>query len=356
MTAFTMPVERGAVEEFDPIRISPSRVNQFLQCGVAFERKYIKGERPTTVGSAAVFGNVMHLANENWSQDRSQDMVSLTHWAWMELSKGTPVAKFIEQYQVLSIEAMKTEAAVKKEWEAMPQNKGKTSKAPRMTSLWKKSPVAAKIDKLLTSWLPRMNEDSPWHFTESDPLPSLYDESLILAKRYARKWNTLPPALHTEFGFTVEWNGFVLRGYIDAIEPVNHGAGYEGYQIVDFKTYRQDPPAAKDWRQGVIYDIAFDKLCQSGALPYDPDLPRWVVWDYMRLLKRRDYFVTPEDREKLRQELTMYLKAVEGGIFLPADKNMRVDFCDFPEDCCQKQRGEGTGCRGDLYPEDEDEK
>lgn len=337
-------VERGKHEPFDPVRISASRVNSYLTCGVAFKRKYIDGEVPTQLGSAALFGNIMHEAAEKWALNREQDFVRLVAQAWLSHCKGTPVVKFIEQYQSLSVQAMKLEKQIRDDWAAQ----GKESKAPRMTAVWKKSQVAQDIEKLIASWLPKMNEESPWTFTERDPLPSLYDESLIVAKKYGRKYASLPPALHTEFGFTVEWRGFILRGFIDAIEPVG-----DGYGITDYKTYRADPPPSKDWRQSVMYDIAFRTLCEQGVLPFDPEAPRWCIFDYMRLLKRRDYIVGQADEDKLYADLAMYNNAVTHGVFLPAHKNTNPDFCDF-DDCCMKTRGDGVGCRGNLYPEDED--
>lgn len=351
--AVLTPVVRGADDQrpFDPVRISPSRVNAYLSCGVAFERKYLQKEKPQLLGSAALFGNVMHLALEKWALNREQDLVTLTAQAWMEQTRGTPVSDFIVAYQSISIECMKAEAEARIAFEA--RNKGKESKAPRMTREFKESPAAKKLGRLLAIWIPKLNEGSPWRFSERDPLPNLYDESLIVAKKYSRLWkDELPTALLTEFAFNVEWNGFLLNGYIDAIEPVVAPAGeLAGYGVCDYKTYRADPPGAKDWRQGVIYDIAFEALCRSGALPFDPELDRWVVFDYVRLLRRHDYRVMQADREVLLRDLQMYRDGVTAGVFLPAQKNQNPDFCDY-EDCCLNSRGAGTGCRGGLYPEE----
>lgn len=350
--AVVVPVERGSWEPFDPVRISPSRVNAYLQCGQAFRRKYILGERPKVIGSAALFGNVMHGALEKWALNRDQSLVSLTAQSWLELTKGTPVAKFLGEYQAISVECMKAERAAADAFER--RNPGKKSKAPRMTKEFKESAAAQKLNALLARWLDALNEGSKWRFTERDPLPNLYDESLKVAKRYSRKWSDLPAALHTEFGFTVEWRGFILNGFIDTIEPVLDDGELIGYVVGDYKSYRAEAPLAKDHRQGVIYDIAFDSLCRSGALPFDPDLPRWIVFDYLRLLERKDFVMGEADHDVLFADLTMYRKGVEAEVFLPAHKNQNPDFCDFPEDCCMKTRGDGTGCRGGLYPETTD--
>ena len=124
-----------------------------------------------------------------------------------------------------------------------------------------------------------------------------------------------------------------------------------GYLINDYKSYAREAPLAKDWRQGVMYDIAFESLCRSGALPFDPDEARWICFDYLRLLERKDFRMNENDREQLFKDLTMYRNAVNSGVFLPAHKGTNPDFCDFPEDCCMKTRGGGTSCRGGLYPE-----
>lgn len=355
MTASVEPVVRGGStdREFNPHKISPSRVNKYLGCGEAFRRYYIDKEEPGIIGSAALFGTVVHGALEKWSLNRNQDLVTLMGQAWLDVTAGTAVAGFIGQYQALSIEAMKKEKEIRDAW----ADRGKVSKAPRMTKDWKESKVAKDIGKLLGSWHVRLNTDSPWRFTESDPLPSLYDESLILGKKYAAKWRHLPSSLHTEFGFNVEWEGFLLNGFIDCIDPVLTDDGeLTGYEVVDYKTYKAEPPGAKDWRQGVIYDVAFEALCRSGALPFDPELPFWVVFDYPRLLLRRDYSFGPEDREVLLRDLRMYRDGVSAGVFLPAAKNQNPDFCDYGSTgtCCIQTRGTGTGCRGGRYREEEE--
>lgn len=349
--AVIVPVSRGAREDtpFNPAKISPSRINSYLSCGEAFRRDYIDREPKQAVGSAALFGNVLHGALEKWALNRDQDLVSLTAQSWLEETRGTPVAEFLGHYQAISIECMQAEAAARVSFEK--RNPGKESKAPRMTKEFKESDAAKKLNRLLARWLDRLNAESPWRFSERDPLPNLYDESLVVAKKYSLKWrDVLPTSLHTEFGFNVVWNGYLLNGFIDSIEPAMSPTGEFGYAIVDYKTYRNDPPGAKDHRQFVIYDVAFELLCRSGVLPFDPDLPRWVVGDYVRLLYRKDARFTEADRAVLLSDIQMYEKGVTNGVFLPAQKNANPDFCDY-EDCCLKSRGPGCGTPGGLYPE-----
>lgn len=349
--AVIVPVERGKRDsKFDATKISPSRVNTYLGCGEAFRRYYIDGEPKGPVGSAALYGNVIHGMLEKWALDRSQDAVTLTAQSWLELTRGTAVAEFIGEYQAISVECMKAEHEARLAFEK--RNPGKESKSPRMTKEFKASPAAKKLNALLAVWIPKLNAHSPWRFSERDPLPTLYDESLIASKRYAAMWNELPTALHTEFGFNVRWEGYLLNGFIDAVEPVLAPTGeLAGYVIGDYKTYRNDAPGAKDWRQGAIYDVVFEALCQSGALPYDPELPRWVVFDYFRLLYRKDYRMTQADRRVLLNDLAQYKRGVEAEVFLPAHKNTNPDFCDYNETCCMRTRGAGCGTPGGLYPE-----
>lgn len=338
-------------QDFNTSRISASRVNKYLGCGVEFKRYYIDGDPEEISGSAALFGNVMHEALEHWALNRSQDLVTLTAQAWASITEGTPVRAFIGEYQAISVECMKAEKVAREKWEADPRNKGKVSKAPRMTKHFKESAAAKKLDALLAKWIPVLNDKSPWRFSDRDPLPSLYDESLILAKKYAAKRGSLPTSLHTEFGFDVEWNGFTLTGYIDSIEPVLSDEGeLLGYAVVDYKTYRAEPARLKDWRQAVIYDVAFHDLCCRGVLPFDPELPRWVVFDYVRLGVRKDFAIGEQDYAELLRDLTMYRAGVEAGVFLPAHKNTNPDFCSYGETCCLRQRGE-CGQPGGLYQE-----
>jgi RecB family exonuclease len=344
------PRDHSQVEAFDPYRLSASRIDKYLGCGVQFKRNYIDGEKPVQSGSAALFGSVMHLGLEKWALNREHSLVELVRQAWLEETRGTSVLGFIEEYQAICIQVMKAEKAAA---DAFLQKNKRETKAARMTKHFKESKAASDMFALVAAWEKRLNEGSPWKFTERDPLPSLYDESLILAKRYSRKWRDLPTALHSEFGFTVPWKGFHLRGFIDAIEPVVTPEGeLRGYGIVDYKTYRQRPAGAKDHRQGVIYYIAFKYLTREGVLPFDPELPVWVIFDYVRLLERRDYVMSEADEAVLFTDALQYSEGVKAGIFLPAQKNGNPDFCDYP-DCCLRSRGEGTCTRGDLYPEED---
>lgn len=349
MSEFITAVERGKREPFDPVRISPSRVDKYLTCGVQFKRQYIDREPTQLSGSAALFGNVMHGALEKWSLNRSQSLVTLVSQSWPEQTRGTVVADFLHEYQSMSVPLMKAEKRAKEEWES--QNRGKVSKAPRMTAIFKATDEYKKLQGLMASWIPRLNEGSPWRFSERDPLPNLYDESLVLAKKYSAQWRDLPASLHTEFGFQVPWLDWILTGYIDCIDPVLTPEGeLRGYAVTDYKTYRNEAPGAKDHRQGTIYAVAFDFLCREGVLPFDPELPVWIVFDYVRLLGRKDYVIQLADLTVLKNDLTMYSAGVKHGVYLPAPKLGNPDFCDY-EDCCLRTRGEGTGLRGDLYAE-----
>lgn len=325
---------------FDPTRVSGSRLNSYVSCGTAFHRHYIEKIPEQKSGSAALFGNVFHSALEKWGLNRTQSLVTLVAQAWHDVAMDTPVAEFILAYQKLSLPAMRLEKEIRDDWPRT--HKGAESKAPRMSKQWKESQIAKDISSLIRAWAPAINEGSPWRFTESDPLPSLYDESLILAKRYALRWKHLPPVLHSEFGFNVEWRGFHLTGYIDAIEPLfGEGGELERLLITDYKTYKQSPPEAKDWRAAVMYDIGLQSLREVGIFDV-PDVPIIVCMDYCRLLERKYWTVGDEDRDKLAEELKMYQAGVTNGVFLPAEKNRNADFCPYPDNCCLKTRGPGT--------------
>ena len=335
-------------EPFNPALISASRVNSFLTCGVAFKMHYVDGIKEQRSGSAALFGNVIHTALEWWTPDKSQDLVTLTAKAWMENTKRHKMTQdFIKAYQGISVKVMKAEADAKAQWEKA--NPGKESKAPRMTAIFKKSPAALELNKLLGKWIPKLS-DAPWQFNERDPLPALYDESLQVAARYARKYGTEPASIHTEFGFLVKWKGFLLRGYIDGIFPLLDEDGVLiGYLILDYKTYRAEAAPMKDWRQGVMYDVAVTDLVERGVLELDPSLPRYVVFDYVRLLKRKDFLIGKADHLQLFKELTTYKSALDAQVFLPAHKGTNPDYCGYPDNCCMLTKGEGVGCSGGIY-------
>ena len=353
MSAVT--VERGAKadpQKFDPRRISPSRVNSLVSCGVAFRMKYLEGLPEELSGSAALFGSVIHLALEKWAvreidlstgemkEGRSQNLLHLMRQAWLDFGdeKAPVISEFIRAYQEISAEVIRAEHAAKVAWEAMPRNKGKVSKAPRMTKEFKESEAAKKLNALYARWQKRLNEESFYRFKEEfDPLPKLYDESLVIAKRYQARWGHLPPAYHAELGFEEPWRGFTLHGYIDSIEPIiDRETGEQiGVGIIDYKTYAKEPAEHKDWRQVVMYDVAYRSLVERNAVPALPEGQKLLIGiDYVRLGTRSFWEVGPADYDRLERELTAYVNTVEGGNFLPAEKGRNPDYCPYPSSCC----------------------
>lgn len=343
---------------FDPRKISPSRLNAYVTCGVAFERYYLKREPKKRSGSAALFGTVMHDAMEHWTPNRSADLLSLVRNAWLAATEGTVVKDFLAEYAAVSVEAIKQEHAIREAWAA----KGKVSKAPRMTADWKNSAVGKKIAKLMPAWEKRLNDGSPWTFSEFDPLPALYDESLVLAKRTQARLGSLPPSLYTEFAVDLDWRGFRLTGYIDVIEAsIDPETGeLKAIQVIDYKTYKKAPSPQlegdvdgdgaeqKDYWQLVLYDVAVRELVGRGALGLPgslDDVPLHVGIDYLRVGDRRFSVMGEADHERLYQDLEMYRRGVEAGVFLRAPKGTNPNFCDYGETCCLRQAGPGCATR-----------
>jgi hypothetical protein len=333
--------------EFNSRKVSPSRVNALAQCGIAFEMKYLLGLPEEVNGSASLFGSVVHAALEKWAPNRKADLLTLMRTGWLDVTKGTSVADFLGEYANLSVEAIKVEHAIRA---ARPD-----IVAPRRTKDWKDSDVAKRTARLLAVWIPRLEAESPWRFTGNDPLPGLYDESLVLAKRYEERWRHLPAPYYTEFGFDIEWRGFRLNGHIDTIEPlIDRDTGeLMGLGVKDYKTYRNEPPAQKDWRQLTMYDVAVRDLIERGQLPLpiDPDsVPllagidyvRWSdSWADTRPIEWREH--DEHDHERLLRELERYLTTVEGRAFLPASKDSKPDFCNYPSMCCLTTTAQAGG-------------
>lgn len=329
---------------FDPTRVSPSRLNSYVSCGISFRMKYIEQLPEERSGSAALFGNVNHRALELWGPDRSQDLTALMRAAWLTETEidGKPsvVTEFIKEYQSLSVQAIKQEHAIREAWKL----KGKESKKPRMTADWKKSEIGRKLAALQERWFERLNTESHWRFNEYDPLPSLYDESLVISKRYAHAWGHLPNSLYSEFKFEENFRGFTIIGFIDSVELLLDKVTKEilGVGILDYKTYGKEPAEFKDWRQVTMYDAVFRALVDRGAiqLPVSLDeVPLYVGIDYVRGAglweePRRFWRVEEADYDRLERELNAYKAGVENDVFLPAEKGRNPDFCDFPSNCC----------------------
>jgi RecB family exonuclease len=343
-----MPREAPVREarEFDPRQVSASRVQALTQCGVAFKYRYIDGLPGEISGSAALFGKVIHDALEWWAPDRSQELPPLVEAAWEHNGKDNAVGAFLREYRPLSTQAIKVQHEI--------QQRRPEIKAPRMTGDWKKSAVAKDINRLLAIWIPKLEADSPWRFSQYDPLPQLYDDSRQLALRYQERARAWPNSLHTEFEFNVEWRGFRLTGFIDSIEPIIDATGeLRGVGIVDYKTYAKAPVELKDYRQLVMYDVAVRDLVARGQLqlPLDiekngllvgVDFVRWTdKWDCP---PRRFWRITEADHDRLERELNTYGQMVDHGDFLPAEKGRNPDFCDYPSMCCLRTcNGPGGG-------------
>ncbi len=329
----------GPPRPFDPKKLSPSRMTAFSNCGIAFRMKYVERLPEERSGSAALFGQVCHDFLEHWAPDRSQDILPLAKQAWLNVTEGTRVCDFIEVYAALAPEVIRAEHECRIAYE---KRTGKESKAIHMSGEWKKHPMKRKIDKLFAKWLPLIDKDSFWTFNEYDPLPKLYNESLVLAKRYEARWKHLPAPYVTEFEFTEEWEGFVLNGYIDTIEPLldKNSGELLGIGVNDYKTYSRVPSEHKDYRQLVMYKIVVERMKERGVFQI-PDAPLYIGCDYLRwtdswlpVPPRRFWKLGPEDEARLLREAHAYTSTCERGDFLPAHKNTNPDFCSYPSNCC----------------------
>jgi hypothetical protein len=317
----------------DPTVISASRVDKYFQCGVAFKSKYVDERPEVIVGAAALFGSVMHKALEKWALNRSQDLVPLVDSAWAECTEGTYVRTFLDKLQPLAVESRALIEEI--------QRHRPDVKQVRATKDWKDSDVSRRLHYLIRDNLDKLNERSPWRFSKSDPLPALYDESFVLARRYQERWKHLPPVFVTEFAFTVPWLDWTLRGHIDYVAPlVDKDFGEViGVEIGDYKTDSRFDAPMKHWRQLTIYDVAWEHLTSSGqvAIPDSfKDLPVYVSVDYLKLLERKHWKIGQEDRKRLRRELEQYSDGVGRGHFPPASKFTDPGFCDLGDLCCLK--------------------
>ena len=328
--------------DFDPRRLSASRLNSYLKCGKGFEAQYIKGRPRSVQGGAALFGTVMHAALEKWSLNRRQSLVVLVESAWLAETLGTSVRGFVQAYAPLSLESRAVILDI--------QKRRPEVRAPRSTKDFKNSKVSKDTHLLFRDWLPKLNSSEDFRFSINDPLPTLYDDSLVLAERYAKRMRHLPPSLVTEFAFEVEWQGFWLNGFIDSIEPlVDRPTGeLVGLAIVDYKTSNVGKPPLKYYRQLGFYDIAVEVLLEQGKIEIPDslrDLPvypgiDWVRWTESWLtppdpIRKREFLCFgPRDRKRLRDELEQYERGVSAQVFLPSHPLNDAQFCDYGSACC----------------------
>lgn len=339
-----MPLPEYHIEEnFDPTVIHSSSVQSLVECGIAFQMRYLERAPEETTGSAALRGLVIHRALEWWAPDRKADLAKLMDKAWEDYAEGTPLQAFLDEYRVLSRRARDVEQEIRDEW----ARNGKESKAPRLTKMWKESEVAGEINALCARFA-TVGGDR-FRFTESDPLPAIYDETMALAPRYQLRWKHLPAPLHTEHRFKVAWRGFTLKGTVDVLELLKdrRTAGL-CVAITDYKSDAVDPETAplKHWRQLCMYDVAVKHAIETGELELPKEahgVPIVVGVDYVRQFKRKYRQMDAADHDRLERELIAYREMVSRRLFLPAEKGRRPDFCAYPSRCCLRSATEAGG-------------
>lgn len=316
----------------DPTIISPSRLTQYSECGRKFEFRYIDGIRPPRAPSRQLFGSVMHAAREVWVMDRSLDMVPLVKAAWAaEGAKDKPLGTFLEAYESLSV-------AARMEQQQILMRRPELSNV-RASKDWKESKIYGQILALLDTLSDAM-EGSVWSFTKTDPLPSLYDESITLARAYSNRWRHLPNALLVELGFTVPWRGFTLTGRIDDLTIFEHPRIGPFLGATDAKTHREDPFAPKFADQVVLYRVALREaiaLDRPGTELLDPDMPVLCGIDAMRLYDQPEayrWFEIDEKQERrLLRVLEQYKRGVENAVYTPAAVRCDNMGCGFKQMC-----------------------
>lgn len=317
---------------FDATIISPSRLSQFSECGRKFEFRYIDGIKPPRAPSRQLFGSIMHRAREQWVMNRNADMVPMVKAAWAEEgAKDEPLGSFLAAYESLSVQARMERATIGKR---RPELKNVAASKD-----WKEHPLKLQIDELVASLADHMKA-SVWSFTQTDPLPSLYDESITLARGYSDRWRHLPTPLMTEVGFTVPWHGFTLTGRIDDITLFEHPEIGQFYGATDAKTHKEDPFAPKFMDQGVMYRVAIREaitLRRPGLEDLDPDMPVLVGIDAMRLYNQPEayrWFEVDERQERrLLHVLMQYRRGIENAVYTPAAARCDNMGCGYREIC-----------------------
>lgn len=339
-----MPLPEYHIEEnFDPTVIHSSSVQSLVECGVAFQMRYLERAPEETTGSAALRGLVIHRALEWWAPNRKADLAKLMDKAWEDYAEGTPLQAFLDEYRTLSAQARVFEQEIRDEW----ASRGKESKLPRLTKQWKESKVAGEIAALCARYA-QVGGDR-FRFTESEPLPAIYDETMALAPRYQLRWKHLSAPIHTEIRFKVAWRGFTLKGTIDVVELLkDRRTGQPCLAITDYKSDAVNPDDAplKHWRQLCMYDVAAKHAIETGELelPKKAHGLRIVVGvDYVRQFKRKYRQMDAADHDRLERELTSFREIVSRGNFLPAEKGRRPDFCPYPSRCCLRNATEAGG-------------
>jgi hypothetical protein len=233
---------------------SPSRLGVASRCGRAFDFQYIKKLPAPYDKGAMLLGDAVHngvqawyeLPNEGTAQGyQLHDLAPIVCAQW-EFLLPPAVWAMVQRMRDLDAEcvALAQYIAIKR-----PQIKAVVQTKEYQSSQQFKDFSEAR--GVMLEFCDALDEVK-WPKDE-DPYKA-YKLAAAWADNMQKRWQKLPPPLVVEEGFTIEFEGFRLRGRIDAVrvDPLPpHGLALA--TVVDYKTGRNPMTPMEAFLQAFIY-------------------------------------------------------------------------------------------------------
>jgi DNA helicase-2/ATP-dependent DNA helicase PcrA len=132
--------------------------------------------------------------------------------------------------------------------------------------------------------------------------------------------NLKPEPIFLEKSFSFKIGGEIIKGTIDRIDRVDGGV-----EVIDYKTGKTKFKLEwKDKRQLILYQLFLEEVLQMKVLS--------LKYYYVESGDLLSFIPTEKEKEKLRQEIVVQIKAIRSRDFSPKP-SMMCDFCDFNKIC-----------------------
>lgn len=258
-----MPQARTEIEEPTSLTdFSASRLGLASRCGLAFEYKYVKQLPAPFDRGATMFGHAIHDGVQEWygmddkpNDFTQQDLAPIVLAQWERLLPE-PIWQQVLELRDLDEEREAVAAAIK--------FRRPTLKAPTQTKEYLESEAVRVFGEKHRAMIETCDArpDVKWPKDE-DPYKA-YRKSAEIADKMQARWQKKPRPIAVERPFSIEIEGFRVRGRLDQLRQDPHpNTGEQLLCNVDIKTGRNALTQMEAFLQAFIYCEAiysFDDL------------------------------------------------------------------------------------------------
>jgi DNA helicase-2/ATP-dependent DNA helicase PcrA len=145
---------------------------------------------------------------------------------------------------------------------------------------------------------------------------------LALADYHGKLTAAPPEPLALEQSFTLKFGPVVIKGRIDRIDRLA-----DGVRIIDYKTGK--PKKAETLERGDKEQLFLYQIAAKEVLGLEPKM---LTYHYLEDNSEVDFFATPEELNKLREEIVERVEKIRHSAF-SATPGFHCRFCDFNDIC-----------------------